>query len=189
MSDEKKEPLMQVGHAWVEINDLHDNVQLRNITPAEILVVRKQFGIKVPGQAKPTSPVTHLDIAVTSIARSKDDEFTRLVKKYGDKLISTVFPGENPNIPLTFKEAGVEATEESAPKAGKPTEVIELAKLDKKETTDEESANEVAERLKAASAMAAKDEQINKLMALVEKLTAQPAAKPVEDTAPKTQAK
>jgi len=176
MSDEKKEsqPLMQIGHAWVEINDLHDNVQLRNITPAEALVIRKQFGIKVPGQAKPTSPITHLDVRIAGIARTKDDEFTRLVKKYGDRLIGTVFPGENPNIPLTFKEAGVEATEESAPKAGKPTEVVELAKLDKKETTDEESAKEVAAREAAAKAMTTKDEQIARLTALVEKLTAQP---------------
>ena len=133
--------------------------------------------------------MTHLDIAVTSIERSKDDEFTRLVKKYGDKLISAVFPGENPNIPLTFKEAGVEATEESAPKAGKPTEVIELAKLDEKETTDEQSAKEVAERLKATNALAVKDEQINKLMVLVEKLTAQPTAKPVEAAVTKTDGK
>jgi len=175
----KKDNKMQTAHAWVDINDLHDNIQLKHITPAEALVIRKQFGVKVPGQAKPTSPITHLEILVKDIDRSKDSEFTRLVKKYGDKLISAVFPGENPNIPLTFKEAGVEATEESAPKAGKSTEVVELAKLAKSEVSDEESVKEIAAREAGVKVLLAKDEQINRLTALVEKLTAQPI-KPIE---------
>lgn len=156
----------------MEINDLHDNVQLKHITPAEALVIRKQFGIKVPGQAKPSSPITHLDIHVKGTDRSKDAEFTRLVKKYGDKLITTVFPGENPNIPDTFKEAGIEATEEGAPKAGKPTEVIELAKLPKEETQDEESVVEKAAREQQTATLKAQAEQIAQLTELVKKLTA-----------------
>lgn len=135
---------MQTANAWVETNDLHDNVNMRELTPAEALIVRKQFGIKVAGQSKPTNPITHMKINSTDINRSKDDEFTRLTRKYGEKLVTQVFPGENPNIPMTFKEIGFEESDVATPPAGKPMEVVPLSKLSRADTSDEQSVKELA---------------------------------------------
>ncbi len=174
---------MQTAHAWVEINELHDNVQLKHITPAEALVIRKQFGIKVAGQAKPTSPITHLDISLAGVERTKEQEFTRLCKKYGNKYIEGVFPGENPNIPLTFKEAGFEATKESAPQVGEAQVVVALEKLSKEEVTDKESVKEVEARLAQAKMIEAQNAKIAELTALVEKLVKPEVAPKPEKTA------
>ena len=162
---------MEVAHGWVEVNSLHDNVRVKHITPAEAIVMRSQFGVKIDGEAKPTNPLTHLDVHPDKLVRSKDQEFSRLVRKFGSKLISKVFPGENPNIPLTFKEAGFEATEESEPKAGKLPEIIPLASLSKEETSDEESVVQASARVAQQDLVKQQSEQIAKLTELVTKLT------------------
>ena len=170
---------MQTAHAWVKINELGDNAQIKHITPAEALVIRKQFGVKLQGQSKPTNPITHLD-EQKDVDRSVDTEYNRLVKKYGDKLISTVFPGEAPQLPSTFSAAGFEVAEEGeevgekpkagGPEAGKGTEVIPLTKLSKEETIDEESAKEVTARLRQAATIDEQNKKIAELTELVNKL-------------------
>lgn len=158
---------MQTANAWVEINDLHDNVQIKNITPAEALVTRKLFGVKIAGQAKPMNPITHLDINSKEVTRTKEQEYARLVKKYGDKKISEIFPGENPNIPDTFKEVNLDIKGKE-PEKGDETQVTELAKLSPEETTDEESVAELlASKLRAKALedrMTALTEQVAQLL-------------------------
>lgn len=187
---------MQTAHAWVEINDLHDNVQFKHITPAEALVARKQFGVKIAGQARPSNPITHLDIHTKEVERSKDQEYTRLVKKYGEKKIAEVFPGENPNIPLTFKDAGFEVAKEGeshqdangnnksktgGPQDGGATVVQPLTQLPIEEITDEESVKEVAARKASQSVIEEQRKQISELSNQVSQLLAvlKPVGQPV----------
>ena len=170
---------MQTAHAWVKINELGDNAQIKHITPAEALVIRRQFGIKLQGQSKPTNPITHLD-EQKGVDRDTAAEYNRLVKKYGEKLITTVFPGDAPNIPSTFSAAGFEVAEEGeevgekpkagGPEAGKGTEVVPLTKLSKDETIDEESAKEVAAQLRQTATIDEQNKKIAELTALVNKL-------------------
>lgn len=187
---------MQTAHAWVEINDLHDNVQFKHITPAEALVARKQFGVKIAGQARPSNPITHLDIHTKEVERSKDQEYTRLVKKYGEKKIAEVFPGENPNIPLTFKDAGFEVAKEGeshqdangnnksksgSPQDGGATVVQPLTQLPIEEITDEESLKESTARKASQSVIEEQRKQISELSNQVSQLLAvlKPVGQPV----------
>lgn len=140
MSDSKK---MELANVWIKVNDVGSQVQKKRISPAEAIVLRYQFGVRVEGQAKPMSPFDHLHIT-ESVDRSENDDFQRLHGAYGKVLMDKVFPGENPKIPLTFKEAGFEQTDEKEPKPGKHFhQYIDLAKLPKAETTDEESVKEL----------------------------------------------
>lgn len=138
---------MELADVWVQINTEGSNVQLKRITPAQAIVIRSQFGVKVEGDSKPLSPITHMDINAKA-ERTKSQEYDRLTKHYGSALIKGVFPGESPNMPLTFSEAGVEATEdEKAPKKGPEQVVLPLAELDPKEVQDEESVKDAEARL------------------------------------------
>ena len=58
MADEK----MELAHAWVLVNDVGSNIQMKYITPAQAVIIRKQFGVKVEGDAKPVTPFQHLDV-------------------------------------------------------------------------------------------------------------------------------
>lgn len=163
---------MQTAHAWVKINELNDNVQFKHITPAEALIARKQFGVKTAGQAKPISPITHLDVHTKEVERTKDQEYTRLVKKYGSKMIETVFPGENPNIPMKFSDIeGIsEQVKGKAPESGEAMEVVPLSSMSKEETTDAESVKEGEARKAQADLIVKQGEQIAKLGGQLEAL-------------------
>lgn len=119
---------MQLATIWLEMDELKNNLRLTNITPAQAQVLRRQFGKKVPGQAKPTNPITHLKITGQN-KRTASNEYSRLVLRYGEKLVTDMFPGENPNCPLTFKDAGFKETEQPEPEYGTKHEILPLAKL------------------------------------------------------------
>ena len=158
---------MEKGVAWVIINDLKDTVRVVDITPAEAIILRKQFGVLVEGETVPLSPVKHLDIQGT-VAREANEEFQRLTRKYGKKMMSEVFPGEAPNIPTTFKAVGLEDTVDGTgkePKKGKELVVVPLADIKREDGSDLEPAT-------ARLAGASRVEQ-TALIALVEKLQSQ----------------
>lgn len=110
------------------MDELGSNRCKVNVTPPQCQVYRRLFGKKVPGQSKPTNPITHL--AITGECDS-ENEFNRLSNMFGEKLINEVFPGENPNFPLTFAKAGFEETEQPEPNSGKKHDIPELQDLPK----------------------------------------------------------
>ena len=120
---------MQTATGWLKISDLGDIVRVSNITPAEAVILRAQFGIRIEGESRPLSPITHLHIADDEIARTQHEEYQRLNRKYGADVMKATFPGENPNIPLKFADVGFEQTEETEPKKGKAPEILPLEKL------------------------------------------------------------
>ena len=118
---------MELATVWLEVNSLHDNARLMNVTPAEAQVYRTQFGMKTEDSPVPTIPFIHLEI-VDKVDRKAEEEYSRLARKFGKKLISGLFPGANPPIPMTFKEAGFESID-NEPKKGKDMVVTPLAQL------------------------------------------------------------
>ena len=146
---------MEVGDAWLQVNELGSNVALKRITPAEAAIYRTQFGIKVAGQSKPTNPLTHLDIDVARIQRSDSDEYARLARKFGDKLIKEAFPGVNPKMPKTFVEVDLHDKDEKgqivplpkAPDKGKEIVIEPLAKLKPDNGADIEPASNAAQQI------------------------------------------
>src|SRR5437762_11894773 len=101
---------MQLANARVKIHEVGSDVAVFNITPAEALLINKDQEANAKGQA-----VTGLTI-IGEEERSNRDEVARLKAKYANatnkerKLwVDVLFPGENPNLPKTFKEAGLEA--------------------------------------------------------------------------------
>lgn len=183
-------PQMELASVWLQINDLGSDIHLKRVSPAEALIQRAQFGVIVEGQSVPDSPFKHIDIN-EKVSRTKNEDYQRLVAKFGKKVVEKSFPGENPNIPLTFKDAGVTAiNEEPQPKMGKPFHIYTpLDKLPKEETIDEES---VRERAAMVAASTAQQGQIDILVkqnaeltatvnALIAKLTPAAPAKVEED--------
>lgn len=181
---------MQVANVWIQIDGLGSNCQKTNVTPAEAQVFKKQFGYKVSGSSKVTNPITHLDIIPTEVTRSNADEFERLTRKYGDKVIEVMFPGENPQLPKTFKEAGFESSKDKQPEAGEMHEILPLAKLPKEETQDEQSVAEIASRDKTINEQGKqiKDltDAVNKLLAANKTATATVVPTKVEENKPTT---
>lgn len=159
---------MELANVWVEIDTLHNNVQLKRVSPPEAQVYRKQFGYKTPGTNKTTNPISHLEIVEKDAKRATQDEFDRLCRKFGNKLVEELFPGANPVLPQTFKEAGFDESKEKSPEAGKMHEILPLAKLPKEETQDEESVKETEAR---DAKIAAQDKLIAELQAAVKLLT------------------
>lgn len=158
----RKKTKMQVANVWLQLNELGSNVQLKRITPAEALIVRKLHGVKVEGQTKPTNPLSHIDILKEDVKRDNEAEYSRLAKKFGNKVVETAFPGENPKLPQTFAEAGFENTDEAAPKEGKAMEVASLATLpkgDKGNDLDPELASKDAEIAALKTQIAAKTDE------------------------------
>ena len=163
---------MELATVWVKINELGSNIRLLNVTPAEVTIVNDQFGLRTADDPTPISAITHLEITGKT-NRGTRAEFARLAKKYGGKQAKDAFPGNTPQIPLTFAQVGVkETTEELQPKAGQPTQVIELAKLPKEDTTDAESVAEIEQRKAQSAAMEEQGKQIAALAATVTALTA-----------------
>jgi hypothetical protein len=154
---------MQIADAWLQVNDLGSNVQIRNITPAEAVVLRKIHGIKVVGQAKPTNPFTHLHVHTKTVERSADAEYGRLIKKFGAPVIESVFPGENPTLPKDFESLNLSDKPLPAEPEHGPVQVVtDLMSLKPDNGRD----------LEAPSKVEALEEQVAKLTALVEKLSA-----------------
>lgn len=179
---------MQIANAWIKINELGSNCQVKNITPAEAQVLRHQFGVSVPGQPLPTSPFTHLDV-IGEIERSAEQEYTRLAHKFGSDLIKQLFSGANPSFPDTFKASGIIPTDEKGehkalptqPAKGKEMTVVPLAKLPKDDGSDlEPAAATTALATEQAKQIAALQTQVAELLKLVQSKTPPPAADETE---------
>jgi hypothetical protein len=95
---------MIVANAWLEIADTKSNVRIANLTPAEALILRKEFGAKVPGTNKVTNPFHNIEVAKEEIKRTDQQEIDRLSRKYGNKKVADAFPGENPTLPKDFSQ-------------------------------------------------------------------------------------
>lgn len=162
---------IQRANIWFKVNELGDNIQKKNVSPGECLIIRKQFGIKVKGSSKPLSPITHLDIIGESDG-NVEDEYSRLGRVYGSKVVEGVFPGENPNIPLTFVSVGLDETKDKEPEKGVEPVIVPLAQLPKEETVDAESAAEIAERDGLKKLLQQQAQQIEKLSTTVASLLA-----------------
>lgn len=161
--------LMERANVWVEINDLHDTVHIKNVTPAQAVILRSQFGVTVEGQPMPISPIVHLH-KQEPVHRTASEEYARLRRIFPPKIVQDAFPGQNPNIPMTFAEIGLSETEEKAPKAGKEHDRVPLEKMAIEEVIDAESAMEVAKRKALEAQLSAQDKELAELRTMVAKL-------------------
>lgn len=119
---------MQLAHAWLKVNELGDLSRVQNITPAQAILLRAHFGVRIEGEARPVNPLEHLHITGET-DRSSSEEYARLTRIYGAAVMKEAFPGEAPEMPKTFEAAGFEETEEKEPKKGKEQVTPELAKI------------------------------------------------------------
>lgn len=96
---------MQRCNATVRLNnDLLNTVEVRDASPAEVIVLQHIHG---DGSVA--------DIRVTGNDRGNAErhhgELARLREKYG-KHVAAAFPGGNPSLPETFAEAGISLADE-----------------------------------------------------------------------------
>lgn len=179
---------MQTATVWLELNDLHDVVKKEHVTPAQAVMLRSQFGVKVEGESQPISPLVHVHIN-GEVARTASEEYSRLCKIYSPKVVKDSFPGDNPRIPMTFAEVGISETEDKSPKKGKEHDRVPLEKLALEEVIDPESAQEVAKRQKDTAEREELKNQVKSLQEQVQQLAGaltvakQPTA-PVTTTTP-----
>jgi len=160
---------MQIANVWLKISEQGNQVLLKRVTPAECQVLRRDFGIKVAGTNQLTNPFNHVDVLKEDVERDNNTEFGRLVQKYGQKKVESAFPGENPKIPVTFKEANVVGMDAEPPKAGKYHDIPPL--------TEKPDSGEDMEETKATNnEVAALKKQIEELKALVTSKPAAPAS-------------
>jgi hypothetical protein len=102
---------MQIAHARLKIDSSGADIPLKYVTPAEVMALRAGHGPVINGE-----PVTQVYV-VGDADRSDKTELSRLTEKYKKLLISSkgqmvsvvesLFPGVNPSLPQTFKEAGI----------------------------------------------------------------------------------
>lgn len=99
---------MQVGNIWLKIDATGSNIQLAEVTPAEVAILNADH----EGNAK---GVAVFDVTVVgNIERSGEVEIERLRAKYanakdkkGELWAEKLYPGKNPVLPQTFAEVGV----------------------------------------------------------------------------------
>jgi hypothetical protein len=99
--------LMQIANVRLRLNELGSDVALEDITPAEAALLNTDHATNAKGEA------IH-DIVVTGeVTRSNEAEINRLREKYvnakdrkGEPLAEKLYPGKNPTLPQTFKDAG-----------------------------------------------------------------------------------
>lgn len=121
---------METATGWIVIASNGNNVLRKGLTPAECIIIKRNYKKTVGG-----NPVTNLEITgeakyvtewdeeevkkegkvirvdrvpKTSVTRSSAQEYSRLVAKYGEKKMAEAFPGDASGVelPETFKKAG-----------------------------------------------------------------------------------
>jgi hypothetical protein len=170
---------MELATVWIEVDALKNNVKKENVTPAQAIVLRKMYGKFVQGSTKPTNPFQHIKITGED-KRTGEAEFQRLAGIYGmgtekePSILVRCFPGENPRLPETFKDAGIEETEISEPAKGVPHKIEPLTEIARGLTEDEAKEDPQAGQLLAV--IAAQQSQVDSLLAAISKLigSAQP---------------
>lgn len=98
MADEN---IMQTCECKVALADSKTSVLRRNITPAEAIILQE-----IHGPQAIVEPVQQENIERTTI-----EEKINLRSKYdrpNREVVEKMFPGHDPRIPMTFKEAGIE---------------------------------------------------------------------------------
>ena len=108
--------------------DKHHDLPKTGVTPAEAVILIAQFHVQkgdMPIHAITPHTVTTAQLddkkkavrnpddntavlantVVKTIKRQPDQEIARLKSKYGEKKVAALFPGANPTLPATFKDA------------------------------------------------------------------------------------
>lgn len=100
---------MQVGNIWLKIDAFGSNIQLEDVTPAEVAILNENHETNAK-----TKTCCHDLTNVRDEKRDNESEINRLRDKYanaknrkGESLAVTLYPGKNPTLPQTFKEVGL----------------------------------------------------------------------------------
>lgn len=111
---------MQVGNIWLKLDSSGSNIQLENVTPAEVAILNENHEVN-----SKTKDSCHDLTNVRDEKRDNEVEINRLRAKYanakdkkGNGLAETLYPGKNPTLPQTFKEVGLMPL--GAPKVEEP---------------------------------------------------------------------
>lgn len=129
----KKEPRMEIAKCRLWLNK-HSDIAADRVTPAEVLVIREIFK-KAVGK----DPVTDL-VVLGTVDRSDQLEVKRLLGKYtaknkkSERIVSVLFPGNDPRLPETFEgvwperaEAPAEKKNDTTPSFNEPIVPLEVA--------------------------------------------------------------
>lgn len=110
---------MQVANCHVRLSgDISNEIWKSCVTPAEVLVLRAVHG---PDAVVKFEPITG---KATPDRRAHDGEFNRLRDTYGEKVVTTVFPGAQPRLPAVFKDIGIDIFEEGKAARKRKAEVV-----------------------------------------------------------------
>lgn len=97
---------MQLANCRVRLGgDMTNEVLKQSVTPAEVAVLR----------------LIHGDDSVLKVEPFKQDkrphaqEFERLLAEYGQKVVEAAFPGVAPQLPVSFKDIGINVYAEEKP--------------------------------------------------------------------------
>lgn len=97
---------MPVADGWLKIARDGSNVKINGVTPAEVLFLVAEHNRRAGG-----NPITDL-VPTGTISVDPRRLRERLIEKYGEEKIKTLFPGAEPVMPKTFRRAmsaGIEA--------------------------------------------------------------------------------
>lgn len=102
---------MQYGTCKVRLSgELNNEILKSGVTPAEILLLRQVHGVDAVHQVS----------AKGTDKRPHREEVERLSNTYGAKVVAAAFPGLNPQLPVTFKDIGVDAVSVAGVDVAKP---------------------------------------------------------------------
>ena len=91
---------MQYGTCWLKFDKAGSNVQLADVTPAQVVVLRAIHSANLGG----VDPVSGISI-IGDVPRTSTDEKERLSNRYGTKTVEALFPGVDVTLPTTFEVA------------------------------------------------------------------------------------
>lgn len=110
---------MQTANCNLRLNgDINNEIFKASVTPAEIVIFRAIHGSDSVVNVQPTG----------SDKRSHGPEFERLKQTYGEKIVSSVFPGSFPQLPVNLKDIGIDVY--AAAPRGKGKVAAEAAEAD-----------------------------------------------------------
>lgn len=97
---------MQLANCHVRLSgDMTNEVFKPGVTPAEVAVLRALHGADAVVKIQPT----------VMDKRPHAQEFDRLKQVYGDKIVVAAFPGAVPQLPVSFKDIGIDVYADDKP--------------------------------------------------------------------------
>lgn len=97
---------MQIANCHVRLSgDMTNEVFKPGVTPAEVAVLRALHGANAVVKIQPT----------VMDKRPHAQEFDRLKQAYGDKVVTAAFPGALPQLPVNFKDIGIDVYADDKP--------------------------------------------------------------------------